>query len=78
VRPPVKRPYDASRRRQAAERTHAAILDAARQLFSARGYAATPMTAIAERAGVARDTVAVQLSWASSRAATRACPMNWP
>jgi AcrR family transcriptional regulator len=54
---PVKRRYDASTRRQAAARTRAAILDAARQLFGERGYAATPMTAIAERAGVALDTI---------------------
>jgi AcrR family transcriptional regulator len=53
----VKRRYDASRRRQAADRTRAAILDAARELFAERGYAATPMTAIADRAGVALDTV---------------------
>jgi AcrR family transcriptional regulator len=54
---PVKRRYDATRRRQAADRTRAAILDAARTLFTERGYAATPMTAIADRAGVAVDTV---------------------
>jgi len=54
---PVKRRYDATRRRQAAARTRAAILDAARELFTERGYAATPMTAIAARAGVALDTV---------------------
>ena len=54
---PVKRRYDASRRRQAAARTRAAVLEAARQLFSERGYTATPMTAIADRAGVALDTV---------------------
>ena len=54
---PVKRRYDATRRRQAADRTRAAILDAARTLFTERGYAATPMTAIADRAGVALDTV---------------------
>ena len=54
---PVKRRYDATRRRQAAARTRAAILDAARQLFAERGYAATPMTAIADRAGVALDTI---------------------
>jgi len=54
---PVKRRYDATRRRQAAARTRTAILDAARELFTARGYTATPMTAIAERAGVALDTV---------------------
>jgi AcrR family transcriptional regulator len=54
---PVKRRYDATGRRQAAARTRAAILDAARQLFAERGYAATSMTAIADRAGVALDTV---------------------
>ena len=54
---PVKRSYDATRRRQAAARTRAAILDAARELFTERGYTATAMTAIADRAGVALDTV---------------------
>jgi AcrR family transcriptional regulator len=54
---PVKRRYDATRRRQAAARTRAAILDAARDLFTERGYTATSMAAIAERAGVALDTV---------------------
>jgi len=54
---PVKRRYDATRRRQAAAHTRAAILDAARDLFTERGYTATPMTAIADRAGVALDTV---------------------
>jgi AcrR family transcriptional regulator len=54
---PVKRRYDATSRRQAAARTRTAILDAARELFTERGYAATPMTAIAGRAGVALDTV---------------------
>ncbi len=54
---PVKRRYDASRRREGAARTRAAILDAARELFAERGYAATAMTAIADRAGVALDTV---------------------
>ena len=54
---PVKRRYDTTARRQSAARTRATILDAARQLFTERGYAATSMTAIAERAGVALDTV---------------------
>jgi AcrR family transcriptional regulator len=54
---PVKRRYDATRRRQAAARTRTAILDAARQLFAERGYAGTSMTAIADQAGVALDTV---------------------
>ena len=54
---PVKRRYDDTRRREGAARTRAAILDAARVLFTERGYAATAMTAIADRAGVALDTV---------------------
>jgi AcrR family transcriptional regulator len=57
VPPSVKRRYDASRRRQAAARTRVAILAAAREMFADRGYAATPITAIAGRAGVAVDTV---------------------
>jgi len=57
VRPPVKRKYDASKRREAAALTREEILSAAQALFGERGYAATPMTAIAERAGVALDTV---------------------
>ncbi len=57
VQPPVKRQYDASKRREAAARTRGAILKAAQALFGERGYAATPMAAIAERAGVALDTV---------------------
>src|SRR2546430_6873990 len=57
VQPPVKRRYDASRRRQVAARTREAILNAALELFAGQGYTATPMTAIAEQAGVALDTV---------------------
>jgi AcrR family transcriptional regulator len=57
VQPPVKRQYDRSKRREAAARTREAILNAALGLFGDRGYAATPMTAIAERASVALDTV---------------------
>jgi AcrR family transcriptional regulator len=57
VSPPVKRRYDASKRRQAAARTRQAILDAALELFTGRGYTATPMAAIAQHAGVALDTV---------------------
>ena len=54
---PVKRRYNAAGRQQAAARTRGTILDAARELFTERGYLATPMAAIAERAGVALDTV---------------------
>jgi AcrR family transcriptional regulator len=57
VQPHVKRRYDATKRREAAARTRQAILDAALELFTARGYTATSMTAIAARAGVALDTI---------------------
>jgi AcrR family transcriptional regulator len=53
----VKRRYDASGRRQAAQANRRAILNAASELFTTRGYAATTMNDIAERAGVALDTV---------------------
>jgi AcrR family transcriptional regulator len=55
---PVKtRPYDSSRRRAAAGRTRARVLLAARDLFLTEGYAATPVAAVAQRAGVSVDTV---------------------
>jgi AcrR family transcriptional regulator len=54
---PYKRRYDATGRREAAARTRQAILGAALQQFTARGYIATPMAAIAEQAGVALETV---------------------
>lgn len=55
---PVKpRRYDAPRRRQQALQTRGAVLDAARALFAERGYAATSITAIADRAEVSPETV---------------------
>jgi AcrR family transcriptional regulator len=55
---PVKgRRYDASGRRENAERTRIAILTASRELFAARGYAGTTVADIASTAGVAPDTV---------------------
>lgn len=51
------RGYHAPRRQAQARRTRRAILDAAARLFVERGYAATTMTAVAEAAGVALDTV---------------------
>lgn len=54
---PVKRRYDSSRRREQAEATRRRIVDAAADLFVANGYGPTTMKEIAERAGVAVDTV---------------------
>lgn len=50
------RRYDASRRQAAAARTKAQIVEAARELFLARGYAATTMSDVAAAAGVAPAT----------------------
>ena len=55
--PVKKRPYHAPRRRQAAEQTRAAILGAARDLFSRNGFAATSVAQVARAAGVSLDTV---------------------
>lgn len=53
----VKRRYDATTRRAAAEQTRLSILESARRLFLEQGYAATTMPAIARSAEVALDTV---------------------
>jgi AcrR family transcriptional regulator len=52
-----KRAYDSRSRQEAAQATRRAIIDNARRLFLARGYAGTTMPAIAKAAGVALDTV---------------------
>lgn len=52
-----KRPYVSPRRAAAADATRRAILDAARALFTERGYAATTVDAIAARAAVSPKTV---------------------
>ncbi len=54
---PVKRTYDSSSRKEAAQRTRRSIIEAAGRLFLDRGYAATTMPAIAQAAGIALDTV---------------------
>jgi AcrR family transcriptional regulator len=55
------RPYDARRRRERAEEelkaTRRRVIDAARDLFLARGYSGTTMNAIASEAGVALQSV---------------------
>lgn len=57
VKAPARRPYRSAARASRAAATRAAVLQAARDLFTERGYAATPVSAIAARAGVAVDTV---------------------
>ncbi len=52
-----RRPYEVSRRREAAAQTRRAILEAAARLFVEQGYTATTMAAIADAGGVAVDTV---------------------
>jgi AcrR family transcriptional regulator len=51
------RMYDNSRRTDAARQTRRAVVDAAREIFIKRGYPATTLAAIAERAGVSVQTV---------------------
>jgi hypothetical protein len=49
------------RRREQAEATRKAILDAAQRLFERQGYSATSIPSIAEEAGVALKTIYVYL-----------------
>ena len=53
----VKRRYESARRQEQARLTRRAIVDAAAELFVDPGYAATPLVAVADRAGVAVQTV---------------------
>ena len=54
---PRKRRYHSPQRRVQAEATRQSILDAARHLFDAHGYAATTLPMIALEAGVAAATI---------------------
>lgn len=51
------RPYDTTNRQRQAAETRRRILEAAQELFTRDGYVSTTMAAIAERAGVAVQTV---------------------
>ncbi len=51
------RPYRAPQRAERAAATRRAVLDAAHALFADRGYPGTTIAEVAERAGVAVDTV---------------------
>jgi len=54
---PGRRAYRAPQREAAASRTREAIVRASRHLFEERGWSATTMRSIAERAGVSQKTV---------------------
>ena len=51
------RPYDATRRQEAAQRRRAAIIEAATVLFVREGFAGTTISRIAADAGVSEETV---------------------
>ena len=53
----VKRKYSSAKREAQARETRRSILEAAHELFVANGYAATTIKAIADRGGVAVQTV---------------------
>ena len=53
----VKRQYNSTRRQEQASETRARILRAAHDLFVAKGYGRTTIAQIAQRAGVAVETV---------------------
>lgn len=59
MKPPksTKREYDSSRRQALANETRRRILEAARKLFMARGYAGATAELIAAEAGVAAQTI---------------------
>ena len=54
---PVKRAYDTRRRQAQARETQAHIAEAARELFVERGWVATSIRDVAERAGVSVQTI---------------------
>src|SRR4051794_15873856 len=54
---PVKRRYDASRRRERADRRRATVVGVAERRFLRDGYTATTIAGIAAEAGVSPDTI---------------------
>ena len=53
----VKRPYDASRRREQARARRLAVVEAAGELFERDGFRPTTITAIAGHAGVSAESI---------------------
>ena len=54
---PPRRAYSSPLRAERARRTRQSVVEAARDLYLTKGYAAATMSAVAARAGVATDTV---------------------
>jgi len=54
---PVKRPYDATSRRERALLRRAAVIEAAAQLFERDGFRTTTIAAVADRAGVSAESI---------------------
>jgi AcrR family transcriptional regulator len=54
---PTKRTYNSSRRKEQARLTNRQIVEAARKLFTERGYSGATIEAIAQEAGVSVETV---------------------
>lgn len=59
-RPVKRRAYRSEHRRGLAEQTRARVLDAAAEVFQARGYGAASISAIAAAAGVSPETIYVR------------------
>jgi AcrR family transcriptional regulator len=57
VKRETRRPYRSAVREESARRTRHAVVTAAAELFTTRGYAATSLADVARAAGVARPTV---------------------
>ena len=67
------RPYRSPLRRQRADQTRSGIRQAAHNLFLAEGYRATTLSAVAERADVAVDTMYKTFGTKRALLVARAC-----
>jgi AcrR family transcriptional regulator len=71
---PVKKPYVSPLRDRQARATRRAIVEAATELFVARGYGSTSIDDIADKAGVSRKTVFTSVG---SKAAALKLAIDW-